>query len=449
MKSETGLAPEELIFVGICDLAAQVRGKSVPARDFTDRARHGVGYTPANICLSVFGIIGSSPFGTTGDIVLMPDTSTEVCIPMGIPGDDGAPEHFCLADILTKDGDTWPYCPRSFLRRGLQRLEKTAGCRILASFEQEFVYSGVPSEPKRAYALTSFREQGNFGGRLMAALRAAGMTPESFLPEYGPRQYEITVAPAIGMRAADEAVILRELARSLAARAGQRAVFSPILAPEGIGNGTHIHLSLRGLAGDDPAGNHPGGNPVMHEPGRPYGLSVVGERFTAGILHHMPALAAITTPTVCSYYRLMPDRWAPTWANIGSQDRAAGLRICPGPASAFNVEYRVADASANPYLALGALIHAGVDGIENRLSLPMQPSMAFAAMTAEERRAAGMQPLPRTLAEALDNLRDTPAASKWFGSEFLDLFLNFKREEEQAVAGLDPQTICDRYAAVF
>jgi glutamine synthetase len=417
---KTPLAPEDLIFVGICDLAAQVRGKSVPSCDFPDRLRHGVGYTPANICLSVFGAIGPTPFGTTGDIVLMPDASTEVCIPI----EDGAGEHFCLADIVTKDGDAWPYCPRSFLRHGIQRLEKAAGCHILASFEQEFVYTGVPPEPKRAYALTSFREQGNFGASLMAALRAAGMTPESFLPEYGPRQYEITVRPAIGMRAADEAVILRELARSLAARAGQRAIFSPMLAPEGIGNGTHIHLSLRDQAG----------NAVMHEPGRPYGLSVVGEQFTAGILHHMPALAAITTPTVCSYYRLMPDRWAPTLANIASQDRAAGLRVCSGSASAFNVEYRVADATANPYLVLGSLIHAGVDGIENRIALP---------------RETGRQPLPRTLAEALDNLRDTPAARKWFGPEFLDVYLDFKRQEEQAVAGLDPQTICDRYAAVF
>jgi glutamine synthetase len=442
MKSLPGLVPEDLVFVGVCDLAAQVRGKSVPACDFTDRVLHGVGYTPANICLSVFGIIGSTPFGTTGDIVLMPDASTEVCIPI----EDGSPEHFCLADIHTKDGDPWPYCPRSFLRRALQRLEKTTGCHILASFEQEFVYSGVPQEPKRAYALTSFREQGDFGARLIAALRAAGMTPESFLPEYGPRQYEVTVSPAIGMRAADEAVILRELARSLAARAGQRATFSPILAPDGTGNGTHIHLSLRDQAG----------SAVMHEAGRPYGLSATAEQFTAGILHHMPALAAITTPTACSYYRLVPDRWAPTWANISSQDRAAGLRICPGfasaingPAAAFNVEYRVADASANPYLALGALIHAGVDGIEKRLSLPVQRDVTFAAMTTEERRSAGMQLLPRSLAEALDNLCATPAAREWFGAEFLDLYLNFKREEEQTLAGLDPQTICDRYAAVF
>jgi glutamine synthetase len=439
MKSVTSLTPEDLVFVGICDLSAQVRGKSIPACDFEDRVRHGVGYTPANICLSVFGTIGSSPFGTAGDIALMPDTSTEVCLPI----QDAAPEHFCLADIVSKEGDPWPYCPRGFLRRSLQRLEKATGLGILASFEQEFVYTGVPAEPKRAYALASFREQDNFGASLIASLRAAGMTPESFLPEYGSRQFEITVRPAMGMRAADEAVILRELARSVAARRGERVTFCPILTPDGIGNGTHIHLSLLDKAG----------NPVMHEPmherGRPYGLSAVGEHFTAGILHHLPALAAVTAPTVCSYYRLMPDRWAPTWANISVQDRAASLRICPGSASAFNVEYRVADASANPYLALGALIHAGVDGVENRLALPTAQERAFFAMTDEERLATGMKQLPRSLGEALDRLRDTPAAREWFGSQFLDLFLNFKREEEQAVAGFDPQTICDRYAAVF
>ena len=189
--------------------------------------------------------------------------------------------------------------------------------------------------------------------------------------------------------------------------------------------------------------------PALQDPARPYGLSVLGEHFAAGILDHMPALAAITTPTVCSYYRLMPDRWAPTWANLSSQDRAASLRICPGLPSAFNLEYRVADATANPYLALGALIHAGLDGIENKLSLPAPPEKAFSAMTDVERRAAGMKPLPRTLDEALDNLRDTAAAKLWFGPEFLDLYLDFKRQEIQTVAGLDPQTICDRYAAIF
>jgi glutamine synthetase len=246
------------------------------------------------------------------------------------------------------------------------------------------------------------------------------------LAEYGPRQFEVTVAPAIGMRAADEAVILRELARAFAVQAGQRAIFSPMLEPNGVGNGTHIHISLRD-------GN---GTPVMHDTQRAYGLSEIGEHFAAGILEHMIALSAVTTPSVCSFYRLTPNRWAPTGANISVQDRAASLRVCPGSAAKFNVEYRVADATACPYLALGALVHAGVDGIERNLSLPPESEIA-------------MRPLPQTLSDALDALNETPAARDWFGPEFLSLYVNFKREEVKAMAGLDPQAVCDAYAAII
>src|SRR5271168_4695787 len=117
MLAPTPLEPEDLVFVGICDLAAQVRGKSVPAADLPARLLHGVGYTPANICISPFGTIASSPFGTVGDILLMPDASTEVNIEI-----DGSHEHFCLADIVTLDGEPWEFCPRNFLRRALERL---------------------------------------------------------------------------------------------------------------------------------------------------------------------------------------------------------------------------------------------------------------------------------------------------------------------------------------
>jgi glutamine synthetase len=436
MISSTSLEPEELVFIGICDLAAQVRGKSVPAIDLPQRMQQGVRYTPSNICFSPFGTVGSwSPFGTLGDIVLLPDASTKVNVPI----DGNAPEHFYIADILTLEGERWKFCPRDFLRRGLARLEKATGCALLASFEQEFVYTGLQAEPRRAYAHASFREQGDFGATLVAALRAAGMTPDAFLTEYGPRQCEITVAPAIHMRAADEAVILRELTRAVAQRLGHRAIFSPMLAPESVGNGTHIHMSLRDGAG----------NAKMHDSDRPYGLSQMGEHFVAGILEHMPALAAITTPAVCSYYRLTPNRWAPTWANLSLQDRAASLRVCPGSSNHFNVEYRVADATACPYMALGALVHAGVDGIERNLPLPQPLDKSFASMSDVERHAAGMRPLPRTLGEAIGLLRSTAVARDWFGAEFFDLYLNFKLEEEQAMAGLEPQDICDRYAAVL
>jgi glutamine synthetase len=435
MLSSTSLEPEELVFIGICDLAAQIRGKSVPVIDLPQRLQHGVAYTPANLCLSPFGAIGSTPFGTRGDIVLLPDASTKVNVPI----DGNAPEHFYIADILTQKGERWKFCPRDFLRRGFARLQKVTGCSLLSSFEQEFVYTGLPAEPARGYALASFREQGDFGATLVAALRAAGMTPDAFLVEFGPRQCEITVTPALNMRAADEAVILRELTRAVARRAGHRAIFSPMLTPEGVGNGTHIHMSLRDAAG----------NATMHASDRPYGLSQMGEQFIAGILEHMPALAAITSPSVGSYYRLTPNRWAPTWANLSLQDRAASLRVCPGSPNQFNVEYRVADATACPYLALGALVHAGVDGIERQLTLPQPIDQSFASMSDVERHAAGMRPLPHTLGEALGLLRNTPAARDWFGAEFFELYLTFKSEEEQAVAGLAPRDICDRYAAVF
>jgi glutamine synthetase len=365
----------------------------------------------------------------------MPDASTRV----RIPWETGEAEQFCVADMVTKQGEPWEFCPRHFLRRSLERLRSKSDALLQASFEQEFIYTGASANPHRPYALASFREQRTFGARFMAGLRSAGMTPESFLAEYGPRQFEVTVAPAIGVRAADEAVMLRELARAFAVQAGQRAIFSPMLEANGAGNGTHIHMSL--LDGN--------GTPNMHDPQRAYGLSEMGEHFVAGILKHMPALSAITTPSVCSFYRLTPNRWAPTWANVSVQDRAASLRVCPGSASKFNIEYRVADAAACPYLALGALVHAGVDGMERNLSLPLEPEISFGAMTDQERHAAGMRPLPRNLSEALDALVETPAAREWFGPEFLSLYLNFKREEVQAMAGLDSQAVCDAYAAIF
>src|SRR5206468_3498966 len=144
--------------------------------------------------------------------------------------------------------------------------------------------------------------------------------------------------------------------------------------------------------------------PVFHDAGRPYRLSPVGENFVAGILHHLPALTAVTAPSPVSYYRLRPNRWAPTWANIAVQDRGASLRVCPifghdGAAQQFNVEYRVADAAASPYLALGALVWAGVDGIRQHRSLPAPAERNFWDMTEAERQAAGVRPLPRSLAE--------------------------------------------------
>jgi glutamine synthetase len=430
---------EPLIFVGTCDLAGLVRGKGFPEAAQAQRLRQGVGLAHSNIMMSAFGPIYDTPYGTAGDLMLVPDPTTYVEVPFEL----GDTERFYLGDILLLSGQHWECCPRHFLRRALEALESEAGLGIVAAFEQEFVYTGVEHRPGATYALDAWRRQGGFGEYLMAAIRSAGLEPDSFLPEYGPRQYEMTIGHARGLRAADEAVIARELARSVAHRLGHRAIFAPMLEPDGIGNGTHIHFSLRDTADQ----------PVMFDLDRPWRMGDAGEHFCAGILEHLPLLTAITAPSVASYYRLQPNRWAPTWANIGLQDRGASLRICPifdQPAiHNFNVEYRVADATASPYLALGALARAGLDGVKRELKLPAFSETSFWDMSDDQRRAAGARPLPRSLAESLNLLAASETARGWFGDEFFEVYLRFKRAEMKAVDGLGPADICTRYADVY
>jgi glutamine synthetase len=152
---------EELVFVGVCDLAGLVRGKAFPAAELEARLRQGVGLTGSNIMISAFGSILATPFGTTGDIVMMPDPEAAVQVPF----DDGAAEHFYLADIQELDGTPWSCCPRDFLRRALTALEAETGLVVKSAFEQEFVYTGVQDRLGASYALDSFRRQGIFWGK--------------------------------------------------------------------------------------------------------------------------------------------------------------------------------------------------------------------------------------------------------------------------------------------
>jgi glutamine synthetase len=302
------------------------------------------------------------------------------------------------------------------------------------------------ARPEMTYGYDAYRHQGLFGEALVSAMRRAGVKPDSFLPEYAPRQYEVTVAPAAGIRAADEAVIVREMARAVAFRLGHRVIFSPVVDLNEVGNGTHIHFSLRDSAGQ----------PAMHDPSRPYGLSKVAEPFVAGILRHLPALAALTAPSIVSYLRLRPNRWAPVWTNLADRDRGASLRVCPifdtaleDAARQFNVEFRVSDATASPYMALGAIVHAGVDGIREGMTLGAPPPRSFWEMTDDERRDVGLTPLPDSLEQALDMLKIDDVACRWLGPEFLDVYLRLKMSEIGAVKGQSDEAICSRYAAAY
>ena len=174
----------------------------------------------------------------------------------------------------------------------------------------------------------------------------------------------------------------------------------------------------------------------------------------AGIIAHMPAITAVTAPSTVSYVRLRPNRWAPTFAYLADRDREASLRVCPvlslpgvDAGKSYNVEFRVCDAAASPYLALGALVHAGVDGI--RRKLPLTPASGVAAMSDEAREATGIRPLPRTLGKALDALEHDAAAKEWFGTTYLDAYLRHKRAEIRMLDGLDEAEQCRRYGASY
>ena len=421
---------EEPIFVGTCDIAGHVRGKGFPASELPSRRKKGIGWTHSNLMQTAFGPIYDTPFGTGGDLMIVPDPSAELRVDFA---DGSAPEHFFLGNIENTDGSPWECCPREFLRRAVHALKEASGLELIASFEHEFVYTGNEERRGDAYSLGAFRRQGVFGESLVAALRAGGIEPDSFLPEYGPRQFEVTVKPEPALKAADQAVITREMARAAAFRLGHRAIFSPMPVADGVGNGVHIHFSLRDASGA----------PQTYDPAGPLGLSQAATQFAAGVLAHLPAIAAITAPSPVSYLRLTPNRWAPTAIDIVKQDRGAALRVCPvfaaskkkDIAKAFNLEFRVCDASASPYLALGALIFAGADGIARKLAL------------SEPGRPA--QPLPRSLAAALDGMAKSEAVASWFGPTFLEAYLRHKRSELAHVAGLEPPELCARYAEIY
>ena len=278
------------------------------ARDFRRessgaRKKQGIGWTHSNLMQTAFGPILDTPFGTGGDLMVVPDMSAEARVDFA---DGTVPEHFILGDIRNTDGSPWECCPREFLRRAIAALDAASGLHLIAAFEQEFVYTGVEDRAGHPYSLGAWRAQGGFGGTLIAALRAAGLKPDSFLPEYGQRQYEFTIAPEPALKAADQAVIARELVRATAFRLGHRAIFSPMPVADGAGNGVHIHFSLHDASGA----------PETYDADGPLGLSEPAAQFCAGVLHHLPAITAITAPSPVSYLRLTPNRWAPTAIDI-------------------------------------------------------------------------------------------------------------------------------------
>lgn len=430
-----------LIFAATSDLAGKVRGKAFPEADRDKRLQRGVGWTPTNVQITCFDTIAESPFGALGDLLLIPDPNAEVQADF-----DGVVEHFILGDIVTLDGEPWEFCSRSLLKSALDRLHRVAGVRLLSAFEHELQLTLEPRVVNQAYGREGFELQRQFCETLMAKLADAGLSPDSIMKEYGANQYEVVIGPEIGVRAADAAVILRELARSTARHLGDRATFTPIRDVASVGNGVHIHMSFQ----DDD------GRPVTYDEAGPFGMSDLTSAFTAGVLKYLDAILAITAPSVISYERLTPHRWSAAYNNLGFRDREAALRICPvtakdpeSVARQFNIEYRAADAAASPFLVLAAIVHAGAQGIEERLTAPAPTEEDLSLLPENVLADRGLKRLPQTLETALERFMANETVSGWFPKPFASVYEAHKKGEIAHLADMDTTARCRAYEETY
>ncbi len=426
------------------DLTGISRGRAFPAADLKDRMRAGVGWVPANLALTPFGVIGANPFGPLGDLRLQPDQGSAG---FHLTGLNGEPDlHAFLCDIVETDGSPWGGCGRGFAKKALGDLAAEFGLTVKASFEHEFFLLGDNMIGDAAFTLQDFRSQQSFLGAVIAALTRAGVDPEMILREYGPKQFEVTMKPALGLLAADRAVILREITRDIARQFQQRACFSPIIDPLSVGSGVHVHFSLETLDG----------KPVTHDPTQPGGISAVVGSFVAGVLRHMPALCALTAPSTISYLRLTPHRWSAGYNCFGYRNREAGIRICPVDDSPghdisrqVHLEFRASDATASPYMVLGALVRAGIEGLRGKSKSPPLVEGDPADLSPAQLAAMNIRRLPDSLPMALQELDKDMIVSSWLPAPLMQGYRALKNAEMEKTAGLDAHKQCDLYAGYY
>jgi glutamine synthetase len=434
----------DLVALVHCDLGSIVRARSLPSADLLQGKQTSAGWVPSAQGRCPLGPSADhNRFGATDDLRLLADLDTRVAI----DATEGASRlEFVICDLVDTDGVAWDCCPRSFLREALTELEDELNVHLVTSFEHEFqLLLGAALVPP-PLSLEAQRAVDPFPGRVMTALHEAGIEPERFMAERSAHQFEIPVAPASGLSGADRSVAMREVVREVARREGIRASFVPALDPVEQGNGLHIHFSLSGKNGDFP----------FYDPGRPASLSVLGGRFAAGILAHAPALIALTAPSVVSFLRLRPGRRGAGAVCLGKRNREALLRIPPllgitsaGPAAQMRLEYRGADAAANPYLALGALIRAGLWGVREELDPPEVLDRDPATLNANEANHFGVGALPASLEEALGAFDENEVVRGWLPPRLYELYVGVKRAEIETVAGQELEEVCRRYAAVY
>src|SRR6058998_2067243 len=264
------------------------------------------------------------------------------------------------------------------------RLEER-GLLLQASFENEFSLATkidgayLPIDSALCFSTIATTASQDYVDGLAAALEAQEIPLEQYYAELGHGQQEISTGHAPALRAADEQLLVRETIRGVAARHGLVASLAPKPWPDNAGNGAHVHFSLWA-----------DGRNRFHDASAPDLLSAEARSFIAGVLEHLPGLCGLAAPSFNSYHRLVPQYWAGAFVCWGHDNREAPVRVASvfrgSEEASTNAELKACDATCNPYLALGGLIAAGLDGIERQLVPPDPVEVDPATIPEEERR---------------------------------------------------------------
>ncbi len=338
-----------------------------------------------------------------------------------VPWDGEVP--FFLGEFVQADGSPNPVCPRQTLKRVLARADKL-GLKPMAGMEFEwFNFAETPASwaakkgvgPETitpgmfGYSLLRMADNRGFFNALMDEMAAFGVPIEGLHTETGPGVYEVAIAFSEALEAADRAILFKTGAKEIGKRFGIMPSFMAKWNAALPGCSGHIHQSL----GDGLAG---GNANLFYDAHSPRRMSPLFESYLAGQVACLMEFAPMFWPTVNSYKRLVDGFWAPVKPTWGMDNRTASFRVIAGSPKSTRLETRCPGADVNPYLAMAAVLAAGLHGVEKGLKLTAPP------ITGTNLGAEDIARAPRSLLRSTHNFRESTVARDWLGDTFVDHF---------------------------
>src|SRR5215207_1215099 len=419
---------------------------------FTDLEGHlkSFAITPGEVEAALddgMGFDGSSITGFNAieesDMVAIPDPETFRIMPTR-EGETKVGRLIC--EVVKPDGEPYEGDPRFVLRRALERMRSMGFDTFNVGPELEYFLfednKGTETLDEGGYfAMTALDAATELRNETIQALERIGIPIEYHHHEVAPSQHEIDMRYAGALDMADFTVTYRLIVKEIAAKHGVYATFMPKPLFGENGSGMHTHMSLF----------KEGRNQFFAEDNEHH-LSDAGKHFIAGLLRHARELSAVFAQWVNSYKRLVPGYEAPVYVAWSQRNRSALIRIPlykPGSEQATRAEIRCPDPACNPYLTFAALLHAGLEGIEQGYELeePMDSNLYHLSPTQRDER--GIVALPGTLGEAVEELCHSELMRKALGLHIHERYVTLKRKEWSEYRVQVSQWEVDRYLAVL